>query len=143
MYSFTMNNDIKEEIFTHYGHCKTRIRYHLIFVTKYRRKCLNDIREAVFESFREAANHSHIKIHNMNIDKDHIHAIVSFPPEYSLSQTVNRLKQYTTLYLYRHQNEHLRRFYWSKKKILWDHSYFCSTLGLISESRANEYINNQ
>ena len=84
-----MDKDTKELIYECYGHSKTRLRYHLIFVTKYRRKCLTNIKESVFEAFRLVENNSHIKIHNMNIDGDHIHMIVSFPPEYSLSQTVH------------------------------------------------------
>ena len=39
----------------------------------------------------------------MNLDADHIHLLLSFPPDYSLSQTVNRLKQMTTNYLYRNE----------------------------------------
>ena len=34
------------------SHCKHHIRYHLIFVTKYRRKCLNEIRQDIFDVFR-------------------------------------------------------------------------------------------
>ena len=79
----------------------------------------------------------------MNADKDHIHLLISFPPEYSLSQTINRLKQFTTNYLYRTNNDYLRHFYWSKKKVLWTSSYFCSTVGMISESKVSEYIKNQ
>ena len=84
-----------------YSHCKKHLRYHIIFVTKYRRKCLDKIRQQVFDAFRYVESKSHIKIHNMNLDKDHIHLLISFPPDYSISQTVNRLKQMTTNYLYR------------------------------------------
>lgn len=138
-----MNKDIKESIYKYYGHSKTRLRYHLIFVTKYRRKCLTDIKYSVIESFKMVEANSHIKIHNINTDRDHVHMIISFPPEYSLSQTVNRLKQFTTNQLYKTNYDHLKKFYWGKKKVLWSHSYFCSTIGRISESRVQSYINNQ
>ena len=134
---------IIEDIYDYYNHKSIRIRYHIIFVTKYRRKCLEGIKEQVFNAFREVESKSHIKIHNMNIDKDHIHLLISFPPEYSISQTVNRLKQYTTNYLYRNCNDHMRLYYWNKKRVLWSHSYFCSTLGIIPDKIVNEYINNQ
>ena len=32
------------------GRCKSHVRYHIIFVTKYRRKCLNEIRNEVFDA---------------------------------------------------------------------------------------------
>lgn len=138
-----MSKFIEDMVYQCYGHSKGRIRYHLIFITKYRRKCLNDIKESVFEAFKEAEAASHLKIHIMNIDKDHIHMIVSFPPEYSISQTVNRLKQYTTRYLYSHNYDHLRRFFYKKKKTLWSNNYFCSTIGFVSENVVRQYIERQ
>ena len=81
----------------------------------------------------------------MNLDKDHIHLLISFPPDYSISQTVNRLKQMTTNYLYRDEycNDWLRKFYWKKKRLLWTHGYFVSTIGHVSEDIVFEYIENQ
>ena len=130
-------------VYEHYGHKKTRLRYHIILVTKYRRKCLNDIKDGVFESFKHVEEKSKIKIHYMNLDKDHIHLMISFPPDYSLSQVINRLKQGTLNYLYMHYNDHLRKYYWSNKRKLWSDSFFASTVGMISESKVHDYIKNQ
>ena len=132
-----------KDIYEYYGHCKTRIRYHIILVTKYRRKCLDPIKELVFESFRYTEQHSDLKIHCMNIDNDHIHLLVSFPPKYSISQTISRLKQCSTNYLYRSNNDYFKRYFWKKKRILWSDSYFCSTIGSISETKVLDYIKNQ
>ena len=128
-----------------YGRCKTHIRYHIIFVAKYRRKCLDGIRDQVFEAFKQCEANSHLKIHNMNIDKDHIHLLISFPVDYSISQTINRLKQYTTNYLYRKEDTYkwLKQFYCKKKCILWTNGYFVSTIGQISEEIVFKYIENQ
>lgn len=127
------------------GRCKTHLRYHIIFVTKYRKKCLDNIRQEVFDAFRHCEEKSHIKIHNMNIDKDHIHLLLSFPVDYSISQTVKRLKQFTTNYLYSNDKTYswLRNFYWKKKRKLWTHGYFVSTLGQVSEEKVFQYIENQ
>ena len=75
--------------------------------------------------------------YNMNLDADHIHLLLSFPPDYSLSQTVNRLKQMTTNYLYRNERTKnwLKQFYWKKKRLLWTHGYFVSTIGKVSEKK--------
>lgn len=127
------------------GRCKTHIRYHIIFITKYRRKCLNEIQQDVFDAFKYCAKKSHLKIHNMNIDKDHIHLLVSFPVDYSISQTVKRLKQFTTNYLYSNNKTYswLRNFYKKKKRKLWSNGYFVSTLGQVSEEKVFEHIKNQ
>lgn len=126
-----------------YGHCKTRLRYHIILITKYRRKCLDQIKDQVLESFKYTEEHSHLKIHYIDTNKDHIHLLVSFPPQYSISQTISRLKQCTTNYLYRTYESYLRRFYWRKKRMLWSDSYFCSTIGSVSEEKVVTYIENQ
>ena len=126
-----------------YGHCRTRLRYHIILVTKYRRKCLEPIKDSMFQALKEAETRSHLKIHYMNIDNDHIHLLVSFPPDYSISQTIKRIKQLTTNYLYRYHKDYLKRFYVRRKKVLWSDSYFCSTIGTVSESNIKNYIRNQ
>ena len=128
-----------------YSHCKKHLRYHIIFVTKYRRKCLNQIKDEVFDAFRYVESKSHIKIHTMNLDTDHIHLIISFPTIYSIEQTVSRLKQMTTNYLYRNERtcSWLKNFYWKKKRLLWTRGYFVSTIGHISEKIVFEYIENQ
>ena len=109
------------------SHCKHHIRYHIIFVTKYRKKCLDEIKQDVFDAFRYVEDKSHIKIYNMNLDANHIHLLLSFPPDYSLSQTVNRLKQMTTNYLYRNERTEkwLKQFYWEKKTFIMDTWLFC------------------
>ena len=117
------------------SHCKYHIRYHIIFVTKYRRKCLDEIKQDVFDAFRYVEDKSHIKIYNMNLDANHIHLLLSFPPDYSLSQTVNRLKQMTTNYLYRNERTKnlLKQFYWEKKTfiIFWQFFLIKTDFGVI------------
>lgn len=136
-------NDDQRKIYECYKHSKTRLRYHLILTTKYRRSCLQQIKNDVLESFNQCALHSDIKIHLINIDRNHIHLLISFPPKYSISQTVNRLKQYTTNYLYKNDYDHLKKFYWTNKKRLWSESYFITTIGNVSENKVLEYIKNQ
>ena len=131
------------DIYDHYGHKETRLRYHIILVTKYSRKNLSKIEDLLKDSLKECEAHSHLKIHAVGIDKDHIHMLVSFPPQYSVSQTVKRIKQFTTSYLYKHCEEYLRKYYWKTKHTLWSDSYFCSTIGSISEQSVREYIQNQ
>ena len=122
---------------------KTRLRYHIIFSTKYRRRCLNPIRDRVLNSFYKAASISHIKIHCIELDKDHIHLLLEFKPSLSIEQVVRRLKQLTTKYIWEENEEFLKNFYWKNKRILWSGGYFCSTIGEVSEKKIKEYIENQ
>ena len=92
-------------------HSKTYLRYHIIFSTKYRRKCLTEIRDYVLQSFKYVESISDFNIICMEIDKDHIHLLVSFPPKYSIEQIVRRMKQMTTHYLWNVVPLYLRAFY--------------------------------
>ena len=78
------------------GHAKTHLRYHIIFSTKYRKKCLDQIHDSVIEAFKKSEINSHYKILTMELDKDHIHLLITFKPFLSVSQVVRRLKQLTT-----------------------------------------------
>ena len=124
------------------GHAKTHLRYHIIFSTKYRKKCLNPIRDSVIEAFKKSEINSHYKILTIELDKDHIHLLITFKPFLSISQVVRRLKQLTTKYIWDQNEIFLRKFY-HKNKILWTHGYFCSTIGEVSESTIRKYIENQ
>ena len=138
-YNINMN-DGKYKTF---GHAKTKLRYHLIFSTKFRRKCLDQIHDDVISSFKYSESKSNFKILVMELDKDHIHMLVEIKPKYSIEQVVSRIKQLTTNYLWKKQGEHLRKYYWKQHHILWTHGYFCSTIGDVSESTLKQYIENQ
>lgn len=127
---------------TSFSHAKTHLRYHIIFSTKYRKKCLNEIKDSVLESFRYVESKSDFKIIKMNLDSDHIHFLISFKPKFSLEQIIKRMKQMSTRFLYSKEREYLKRFYW-KKDIIWTHGYFCSTIGNVSEKTIEYYIENQ
>ena len=44
-----------------YPHKKSRLRYHIILVTKNHKRCLNAIRKEVFAVFRDCESKSDIK----------------------------------------------------------------------------------
>lgn len=124
------------------GHAKTHLRYHIIFSTKYRKRCLNQIHDSVIEAFKKSETNSHYKILIMELDKDHIHLLITFKPFLSISQVVRRLKQLTTRYIWDQNENFLKKFYY-KNKVLWTHGYFCSTIGEVSEATIKKYIENQ
>ena len=132
-----------KKLYKTYGHSKTNLKYHVIFSTKYRRKCLNDIRDNVLKSFKYAENISDFSILTMEIDKDHIHFLLEFKPSLSIEQVVIRMKQISTNYLYKTCSSHLKQFYWGNENVLWTRGYFVSTIGEVSEKTLIHYIENQ
>lgn len=126
-----------------YNHAKTRLRYHIIFSTKYRRDCLSQISDVVYRVMTEISEHSRFKIIKMGIDKDHIHILVKSEPNFAPYQIVRRLKQVSTRRIWKECEWHLRKYYWGKKRELWTHGYFCGSVGEVSESKVLEYIDKQ
>lgn len=126
-----------------YSHSKCRLRYHIIFSTKYRNKCLEPIKDKVIDAFRYCESRSDFSILNLNTDKDHIHLYVEIPPTLSVGQVVNRMKAITTNYLWDKFDYYLKDYYWKKKRMLWTHGYYASSIGNVSESVVWNYINNQ
>lgn len=125
-----------------YNHAKTLLKYHIIFSTKYRKKCLKEIEEELEKSFRYVEAISNFKIEKIGIDKDHVHLLVKSCPSMSVSSIVRRLKQITTRQIWKKRKEHLDKFYWKKRK-LWTNGYFCCTVGDVSSKTVERYIENQ
>ena len=75
-----------------------------------------------------------------NIQPDHVHVVVSFPPKYSIAQVVQIMKQNTGKAL-KDKFEFLRKRYYGKGGI-WSAGYFVSTVGL-DEDTIRRYVRYQ
>ena len=127
------------------NHYKGILKYHIIISTKFRRKCLNQIEDIVYDSFKYVESKSEFKILTMKLDQDHIHFLIQTKPTVSLGSIIGRMKQQSTWYLKSNDKSysHLRNFYWSKKFQIWTHGYFASTVGDVSEKIVFNYIEKQ
>lgn len=124
-----------------FSHVKTKNRYHIIFSTKYRRKCLDEIHDDVINVMKEAeANQKKFKIEIMELDKDHIHFLIRINPNECVSNVVHYLKQYSTYHLWKNFNSYFKKFYWTGEHHLWTRGYFCSTIGDVSEQKLNNIL---
>ena len=59
------------------------------------------MREYILNVFKNIEKSSDLGIEIMETDKDHIHMLVSYPPNISVFSIVRRLKQYSTLSLWK------------------------------------------
>lgn len=81
-------------------------------------------------------------IKEMEVDKDHIHFMISSVPKISPLQIVRVLKQQSTIEIWKlHKNE-LKKQYWVENTF-WTDGYFCSTIGEVSSETLKYYIRNQ
>ena len=80
-----------------YGsHTVFQIEYHFVWVTKYRYKLLTgDIGERLKELIRQTCQAFEIRIISGVISKDHVHILVSAPPNMAPSEIMRRINQAT------------------------------------------------
>ena len=84
-----------------YGsHTVYQIEYHFVWVTKYRYKVLSgEIAERVRDSVRQTCEAFEIRIIRGVVSKDHVHILVSAPPNMAPSEIMRRIKGRTSSYL--------------------------------------------
>jgi len=121
---------------------KSNLLYHVVLVTKYRRSCLFGLEETVTRAMRYVESKSRFHIEGVAVEKgNHVHLIIRTSPKYSVDSIVNRLKSMSMVEIWRGNEEHLRKYYWNKrKKLLWNGGYYVSTLGNVSVEQCLDYF---
>lgn len=124
--------------------CKFLLRYHLIFVCKYRRKVLasNNISSDIKKLSADIASKHDVEIKYMETDKDHIHYMIETTPNINLSDFVRVLKQYTSYHIWQKYEPYLSKCYWHERTF-WSDGYFIASIGEVSSTTLQYYIENQ
>ena len=123
------------------GHAVHDVKYHVIWVTKYRYKILSgNISRRLRELIRQGCEARNITIISGNIGKDHIHILLSCPPSLAPSKIVQYLKGRSSRLLQEEFPE-LKKRYWGQH--LWSRGYYCATVGSVTEEMIRSYIENQ
>ena len=116
---------------------------HLIFVTKYRKKLFygqfkDDIKQYIYDTCKQY----HWYVKRIETDKDHIHILLQYNPTDSITEIVSVIKQNSTYLAWKAHISLLKNEYW-KKKILWSDGYFAASIGCVSQTTIEHYIENQ
>jgi putative transposase len=118
------------------------LKYHLVLVTKYRRKALSppiltraqEIIGATLERWRCTLLES-------GGEADHLHCLFSAHPAMDLSRLVNNLKTVSSRLLRSEFDKELREFYW--KPVLWHGAYYIGSVGGASLETVRRYVEQQ
>ena len=131
-----------KENLIHSRTCVYNINYHMVWSVKYRRKILSkEIEDYLKELVQEIANEKGFVVHLFEVgEEDHVHCFVSAPPKISVTNIIKYLKGITGRKLFEKFPE-IREKLW--KGELWNHSYYCETIGSVSEENIKRYIEHQ
>ena len=123
---------------THSNSAVFNIGYHLIWCPKYRRKVLvGNVEARLKELLYTKAQEIWTQISQMEVMPDHLHLFVKSTPVNSPHYIVQQLKGFTSRTL-RQEFKSLLRL-----PSLWTRSYYCESVGHISEATVRKYIEEQ
>jgi len=123
------------------SHTVFDIKYHIVWITKYRKPILNTKRAMrTRELIREICLAHSVDILKGHVSKDHVHLLVSVPPQLSVSTLTQYLKGKTSRRLLQ-EDKQLSKIYWGQH--LWARGYFAVSSGTITDEAIMEYIAHQ
>ena len=116
---------------------------HLVFVTKYRKLVFtNELLTELKGIFSSALQMRKCELIEFNGESDHVHLIVSYMPQISISNLVANLKATSSKYMWAKYQEYLAKIYY-KKRVLWTGSYLVSSCGGVTIDVLRKYIEEQ
>jgi len=123
-------------------HAKYDLKYHLVLVTKYRKKCITkNMLNRLEEIIRDICNRWDVELLEFSGEEDHIHLLISAHPSMELSKFINNLKTVSSRLIRKEFKEHLSKFYW--KPYFWTRAYFIATTGGAPLEVIKQYIQSQ
>lgn len=115
------------------------LKYHVVWCPKYRRPVLiGAVGGRLAELIREAAGLREMTVHALEVMPDHVHLFLETDPRWAPAEFVGKIKANTS-HVLRAEFPHLR----SRLPTLWSRSYFCATVGAVSEATIRHYIEAQ
>ena len=123
------------------AHTKHRLRYHLVWIPKRRKKVLQGkVAHRLKELIYQACKLNQWWVEELTVQEDHIQTLIQFQPRYSVAKVVNTLKGGTSR-LIRKEFPKLDEFIWGDS--LWSDGYFAETVGRVQEQVIKRYIREQ
>ena len=123
-------------------HCSYRIRYHMVFVVKYRKDLLSDeLFHYMKEIFIGITKRYYLNFHAIGADGDHLHILVEARPRYSPSDIMQICKSITAKEVFKKFPE-IKDELWGGH--FWTEGGHIDTVGDgYGEEKMKEYIRNQ
>ena len=123
------------------AHTTHRLRFHLVFIPKYRRRVLTEpVASRLTELLRQACDVNAWGVVEINVQTDHVHLLLQLPPTDCVSDVMQSLKGGTARFL-RLEFPGLREFLWGSS--FWADGCFAETVGQQEEAVVRDYIRNQ
>lgn len=123
------------------SHSRFDLKHHFVWVTKYRKRVLTgEVGVRLRELVREVCRTNEIEILQGAVSGDHVHVLLSCPPNLSPSKIMQLIKGKTSRKLLM-EFSHLQKAFWGRH--LWARGYFVASSGNVTDEIIMEYIRGQ
>ena len=123
------------------SHSRYDLKYHFVWVTKYRKQILvGEVGLRLRELVREICRTNEIEIMQGAVSRDHVHVLLSCPPDLSPSKIMQYIKGKSSRKLMM-EFKHIQKQYWGRH--LWARGYFAASSGNVTDEVIMEYIKQQ
>ena len=121
----------------HKSHNVSKLMYHFVFPTKYRRVVVSEeVDEVIKETCEEISKRYDLYFLEIGTDKDHVHFLIQSVPSYSPTQIVKKVKSITAKEVFSRCPE-VKKKLWGGN--FWSSGYYVTT---VSEHGNEEVIAN-
>ena len=123
------------------AHTRFDIKYHFVWVTKYRKPILQGVVGARVRTLvRQICAEHEVEILTGHVSRDHVHLFVSCPPHVSASLLMQKIKGKSARKLLM-EFKHLRAELWGRH--VWARGFFVASSGNITDEVIAQYIRTQ
>lgn len=122
------------------SHSRWRCKYHIVFAPKYRRQVIyKDIKRDIGTILRKLCEMKDVEIIEAELCPDHVHMLVSIPPNLAVASFVGYLKGKSALMIF---DRHANLKYKYGNRHFGARGYYVDTVGK-NEKKIAEYIRQQ
>lgn len=118
------------------------LNIHLVLVTKCRRKVITtEVLQRLREIFEATCTKWRCILKEFNGEPDHVHLVISFPPDVQVSTLVGNLKTVSSRLIRKEFADWISNFY--RKPVFWSGAYFVASCGGVTLEQLKYYVESQ
>jgi putative transposase len=118
------------------------LNIHLVLVTKYRKKVINrSMLTRLQEIFDSTCQKWRSTLTDFNGEENHVHLLISYPPDVEVSKLVNNLKTVSSRLIRKEFASEVNAIY--KKAVFWSGAYFVASCGGVTVDQLKAYVEKQ
>ena len=133
-----MRYDVEVQGYRRSSHTTYQCHYHFVFIPKYRKPALRgDVAVRLRDMIREICTRNGIEILKGHVRPEHVHLLLSVPPQLSPSRVMQLIKGKTSNRLMQEYRV-IRKEFWGRH--LWARGFFVATTGNVTDEVLAKYI---